>query len=59
MARFRSIWKLEPGDEAPDFRLMSTGDGAGRGGPFREISLSSLRGKSVVLAFYPAAFTSV
>jgi peroxiredoxin Q/BCP len=36
---------LNPGDEAPDFTLM-TGDG-------ETVSLRSLRGKQVVLYFYP------
>lgn len=40
---------LEVGDQAPNFRLKAE-DG-------REISLSDLRGKSVVLYFYPKANT--
>lgn len=53
-------WKLAVGDEAPDFELTATGDGAGKGGPRKKIKLSDYRGrKSVVLAFYPAAFTPV
>ena len=60
MAKPKAIWKLEVGDEAPEFRLLSTGDTAGRGAPYREIALSDYRGKkNVVLAFYPAAFTPV
>ena len=56
----KPIWKLEPGDEAPDFDLLATGEGAGRGEEPRTVRLSSFRGaRSVVLAFYPAAFTSV
>jgi peroxiredoxin len=56
----KPIWKVEVGDEAPDFELMATGDAAGRGGPRRKVRLSEFRGKkSVVLAFYPAAFTPV
>jgi peroxiredoxin len=39
------------GSAAPDFSLPST---AGR-----DVSLSSLRGKNVLLAFFPLAFTSV
>ncbi len=39
------------GDPAPDFTLPSTGGGAAR--------LASLRGRKVLLAFFPAAFTRV
>lgn len=60
MAKPKPIWKLDVGDEAPAFKLPSTGDKAGKGGPYREISLADYRGKkNVVLAFYPAAFTPV
>ena len=60
MAKPKGIWELEVGDEAPDFTLPSTGDGAGKGGPYKPVTLSSFRGrKNVVLAFYPAAFTPV
>ena len=55
----KSIWKLAVGDEAPDFELQATGDTAGRGGPKKKVRLSSYRGKNVVIAFYPAAFTPV
>ena len=55
----KAIWKLEVGDPAPSFTLPATGDTAGRGGPGREVSLEEYRGKNVVLAFYPAAFTPV
>jgi len=55
----RAIWKLEVGDEAPDFTLPATGDTAGRGGPKKDVSLRDYRGRNVVLAFYPAAFTPV
>jgi len=40
---------LDPGDQAPDFKL-SDQDG-------NEVSLSGLRGKTVVLYFYPKAAT--
>lgn len=56
----KPVWRLEIGDEAPDFELWATGDTAGKGGPRRKIRLSDYRGKkNVVLAFYPAAFTPV
>ena len=41
--------RLSPGDPAPDFTLPSdTGE---------EVTLSSLRGKKVIVYFYPAAMT--
>jgi peroxiredoxin Q/BCP len=41
--------RLSPGDPAPDFTLTSdTGD---------EVSLSGLRGRKVIVYFYPAAMT--
>ena len=41
--------RLSPGDTAPDFTLTSdTGD---------EVSLSGLRGRKVIVYFYPAAMT--
>jgi peroxiredoxin len=56
----RPVWRLAVGEEAPDFELPATGDGAGKGGPRRNVRLSEFRGKkNVVLAFYPAAFTPV
>ena len=48
MGLFSSI-SLQPGDAAPDFTLK---DQAGR-----PVSLASLRGKRVVLYFYPKADT--
>jgi peroxiredoxin Q/BCP len=39
----------EVGDQAPDFTLHSTQHG--------EMSLSGLRGKKVLIAFYPRDFT--
>lgn len=41
--------RLEPGDTAPDFTLP-TDDGG-------EVSLSALRGRKVIVYFYPAAMT--
>jgi peroxiredoxin Q/BCP len=41
--------RLSPGDEAPDFTLPSdTGE---------EVTLSALRGRKVIVYFYPAAMT--
>ena len=60
MAHHRPVWKLQVGEEAPDFELMGTGDTAGKGGTHKKVRLSDYRGKKhVVLAFYPAAFTPV
>jgi cytochrome oxidase Cu insertion factor (SCO1/SenC/PrrC family) len=42
--------ELKPGDMAPDFTLQAT-DG-------RTYTLSKLRGKTVVLAWFPKAFTA-
>jgi peroxiredoxin len=42
--------ELKPGDQAPDFTLQAT-DG-------RSYTLSKLRGKTVVLAWFPKAFTA-
>ena len=59
-AKSKPVWRLEVGDEAPDFELTATGDTAGKGGPRRKVRLSDYRGKkNVVLAFFPAAFTPV
>ncbi len=59
-AQKKPVYRVEVGDEAPDFDLPATGDGAGKGGPRRRVKLSDYRGqKNVVLAFYPAAFTPV
>jgi AhpC/TSA family len=56
----RAVWRIQVGEEAPDFELAATGDGAGKGGPMKKVKLSDYRGKkNVVLAFYPAAFTPV
>src|SRR3954447_15564426 len=41
--------RLSPGDQAPDFTLTSdTGE---------EVTLSELRGRKVIVYFYPAAMT--
>ena len=59
-AKKKPVWRLEVGDEAPDFELPATGDTAGKGGPRRKVRLSEYRGKkNVVLAFFPAAYTPV
>ena len=42
---------LKVGDEAPDFELKTHLNST--------LKLSSMRGKNVVLAFYPAAWTPV
>jgi peroxiredoxin Q/BCP len=43
------VTRLQPGDPAPDFILPSD-DG-------RQVSLSALRGRKVIVYFYPAAMT--
>jgi len=42
---------LEKGQQAPDFELMAT--------PDQKLKLSDLRGKRVILAFYPADWSPV
>ena len=42
---------LQVGDLAPDFKLISS--------ETKEVTLSSFRGKKVILHFFPAAFTGV
>ncbi|BBD72952.1 peroxiredoxin [Sulfodiicoccus acidiphilus] len=42
---------VKVGDKAPDVQLVTT--------DFKTIKLSDFRGKVIVLAFYPGAFTSV
>ncbi len=42
---------LKIGDKAPDFKLLNT--------EMKEITLSGLAGKNVVVLFFPAAFTGV
>jgi peroxiredoxin len=59
-ANKKPVWRVDVGDEAPDFDLPATGDTAGKGGPAKRVRLSDYRGKkNVVLAFFPAAFTPV
>ncbi len=59
-ANRKPVWRVEVGDEAPDFELPATGDTAGKGGPRKKVRLSDFRGKkNVVLAFFPAAYTPV
>jgi thioredoxin-dependent peroxiredoxin len=41
--------ELKPGDKAPDFKMVGS-DG-------RTYSLADLKGKTVVLAWFPKAFT--
>lgn len=49
---------LKTGETAPDFTLSSNaGEAAGDGG--ETFTLSTLRGKNVVLAFYPADWSAV
>jgi len=43
--------KLQLGDQAPDFTLMSHLD--------KKVTLEEFRGQTVVLAFFPQAFTPV
>lgn len=47
----RFIMTLQPGQEAPDFSLYDT--------ERERVTLSQQRGKTVLLLFFPAAFTSV
>ena len=42
---------LQPGDTAPDFKLFAT--------PDQKFSLEELKGKNVILAFYPADWSPV
>ena len=42
---------IQIGSPAPDFKLISS--------ETKEISLSSFKGKNVILHFFPAAFTGV
>jgi peroxiredoxin len=56
----KAVYRVEVGDEAPNFTLPATGPTAGKGQKASAITLSDYRGKkNVVLVFYPAAFTPV
>ena len=46
-----ALMKLNIGDKAPDFSLPSHLD--------KDVTLSDLRGKTVVLVFFPLAWTPV
>lgn len=49
---------LKAGTKAPDFSLKS-GAGASAGDPGETVTLSGLKGKQVILAFYPADWSAV
>lgn len=49
---------LKAGEQAPDFSL-SCQAGAAAGDPEEKFSLSNLRGRNVILAFYPADWSAV
>lgn len=49
---------LQAGTAAPDFTLQSTA-GSSAGDPAETVKLSNYKGKNVVLAFYPADWSSV
>ena len=51
-----STLKVKAGDGFPDFTLPATAP-AGVTDPPRQISLADLKGKVVVVAFYPKALT--
>src|SRR4030095_1465769 len=51
MEALRMTQILQPGGQAPDFSLRVT--------PDQNLSLSELRGRRVVLAFYPADWSPV
>ena len=51
-----STLKVKAGDKFPDFTLPATAP-AGVSNPPKQISLSDLKGKIVVIAFYPKALT--
>ena len=55
----KPIWKVEVGDERPRLRVAGDRRRCGPGGPKKMVRLSDYRGRNVVLAFYPAAFTPV
>ena len=51
LGKYGVLMKLQVGDRAPDFELMSHLKS--------KVRLSSLRGQTVVLAFFPKAWTPV
>ena len=56
----KPVYRVQVGDEAPDFTLPATGLTAGKGQTRANVTLSDYRGKkNVVLAFFPAAWTPV
>jgi len=56
----KPVYRLEVGEEAPDFTLPATGDTAGKGQEAKQMTLSDFGGKkNVVLVFFPAAWTPI
>ncbi|GAA4449402.1 peroxiredoxin [Rurimicrobium arvi] len=51
MSKTNNYMSVQVGQTAPDFTLFNTEK--------KEVTLSALRGKNVVLVFFPLAFTSV
>jgi peroxiredoxin len=46
-----NLWRREQGTTSPDFRLRVT--------PDQDLSLGELRGRRVILSFYPADWSPV
>lgn len=56
----KPVYRLQVGDDAPDFTLPATGPTAGKSRKSTEVTLSQFQGKkNVVLVFFPAAWTPV